>query len=117
MTNVKVGKVAAESTTGTKLWHTMAHSSYTQATAAPTATGDNNVTAPGVNGATGNADPTVGVAAMPLIGSAAVYGAGGYSTTGRKANLVEVTLGIDSSNTTAGASVSCPTLRWSWTEG
>ncbi len=119
MTNVKVGKVAVEATTGTKLWHTLAHAvgSYVQATVAPTATGDNNSTAPTINSATGNADPTVGVAAVPLIGSAAVYAAGGFSTTGRKGNLVEVALGIDATNVSAGSAVATPTLRFSWTEG
>jgi len=57
------------------------------------------------------------VAAVPLIGSAAVYAAGGFSTTGRKGNIVEVALGIDATNVTAGSAVATPTLRWSWTEG
>lgn len=110
MTNVKVGKVAAETTTGTKLWHTTEHASYTQASAAPGATGDNNTTAPNIN--SGSAE-----AAMPLIGSASVYSAGAHSTTGRKGNYVEVCLGVDATNTTAGGSVATPTLRWQWTEG
>lgn len=110
MTNVKVGKVASETTTGTKLWHTTEHASYVQAAAAPGATGDNNATAPNIN--SGSAE-----AAMPLIGSASVYSAGGHSTTGRKGNFVEVCLGVDATNTTAGGSVATPTLRWQWTEG
>lgn len=108
MTNVKVGKVASETTTGTKLWHVTSHAAYTQATAAPTATGDNNTTAPTVNAASATA--------LPLIGSASVYAAGGFNTTGRKGNVVEITLGVDATNTTAGASVATPTLRWQWTE-
>lgn len=111
MTNLKFGKATSEATTGTKLWAVTSHAiaSYTQATVAPIATGDNNVTAPTINGASG--------AAVALIGSAAVYGAGPFNTTGRQGNLVEVCLGVDATNTTAGASVSTPTIRWSWTEG
>lgn len=108
MTAVKVGKVAAETTTGTKLWHVTSHASYTQATASPTATGDNNVTAPTVNAASATA--------LPLIGSASAYHAGPENTTGRKGNIVEITLGVDATNTTAGTTVATPTLRWSWTE-
>ena len=117
MTNVKVGKVANETTTGTKLYETLSHSSYTQATASPTSTGDNNVTVPTINGAAPNADPTAGSAAVPLIASAAVYAAGGFSTTGRKGNLVEMCLGVDATNVTAGSAVATPTIRFSWTEG
>lgn len=109
MTDVLVGKVASEATTGTKLWHTTANSSYTQATVAPTATGDDNVTAPTIN--------TQTATAMSLISAPpAAYSAGPHTTTGRKGNLVEVALGIDSTNTTAGSSVATPTLRWQWTE-
>lgn len=108
MTDVKVGKTASETTTGTKLWHVTSHGSYTQATTSPTATGDNNTTAPTVNGASATA--------LPLIGSAGVYSAGPHSTTGRKGNFVEVCLGVDATNTTAGTSVATPTLRWQWTE-
>jgi hypothetical protein len=114
MTNILVGKVANEATTGTKLWHRTDHAegSYVQATAAPAPTGDNNSTAP-VIPAGGN---NTSVIALPLIGSASVYSAGPHNTTGRKGNMVEMCLGVDSGNTTAGSAVSTPTLRWSWTE-
>lgn len=111
MTNVLVGKVASETTTGTKLWHVTdsAEGTYVQATAAPTATGDNNTTAPTLNGSTG--------VAMPLISAPpSAYAAGPFNTTGRKGNLVEIALGVDATNTTAGSAVATPTLRWSWTE-
>lgn len=114
MSDVKVGKVAGESTTGTKLWHRTDHAvgSYVQATAAPASTGDNNTTAPVVPAGGNNTN----VIALPIIGSASVYAAGPFNTTGRKGNLVEITLGVDATNTTAGATVATPTLRWSWTE-
>lgn len=110
MSNVKFGKVTTESVTGTKLWHVTSHAvgAYVQAVAAPVSTGDNNVTAPTINGAAGGA--------APLIGSASVYAAGPFNTTGRKGNIVEVTLGVDFTNTTAGSAVAVPTLRWQWTE-
>lgn len=113
MTDARFGKVAAEATTGTKLWHRSDHAegSYIQATAAPTATGDNNTTAPAMNGT------NAAVTAVPLIsGPPSVYSAGPHSTTGRKGNLIEVALGVDATNTTAGAAVATPTLRWQWTE-
>lgn len=113
MTNILFGKVANETTTGTKLWHRTDHAvgSYTQATAAPTATGDNNTTAPAMNGT------NAAVTAVPLISAPpSAYAAGGFSATGRVGNLVEVALGVDATNTTAGAAVATPTLRWSWTE-
>lgn len=111
MSDAKVGKVAGETTTGTKLWHTTEHAegSYVQATAAPGSTGDNNVTAPNINSGSSEA-------ALPLIGSASVYAAGPFNTTGRKGTLVEVCLGVDATNTTAGQSVATPTMRWQWTE-
>lgn len=111
MTNAKVEKVTSESTTGTKIWHYTGHAvgSYVQATAAPTATGDNNSTAPTLNSGTATA--------MPGLGSGSTYAAGGFSSTGRVGNLVEVALGVDSTNTTAGTTVAVPTLRWTWTEG
>lgn len=114
MTDIKVGKVASETTTGTKLWHRTDHAvgSYTQATAAPAATGDNNSTAPVIPAGGNNTNVT----ALPTIGSASVYAAGPFTGTGRKGNLVEITLGVDSTNTTAGTTVATPTLRWSWTE-
>jgi hypothetical protein len=114
MTDVKVGKVAGETTTGTKLWHRTDHAegSYVQATAAPGATGDNNTTAPVIPAGGNNTN----VIAVPLIGSAGVYSAGPHSTTGRKGNLVEMCLGVDSTNSTAGTAVATPTLRWQWTE-
>ena len=108
MSAVKVGKVANETTTGTKLWHVTSHTTYVQATAAPTATGDNNTTAPTVNSASATA--------LPLISGASAYAAGPYSTTGRQGNLVEIVLGVDATNTTAGSAVATPTLRWEWTE-
>ena len=114
MTNIMVGKVAAESTTGTKLWHRTDHAqaAYTQATAAPAATADNNVTAPAMNGT------NAAVTALPLISAPpTAYAAGGFSATGRVGNLVEIALGIDATNTTAGTTVATPTVRWSWTEG
>lgn len=107
MTNAKVGKVALESVTGTKMWSVTSHSTYTQATAAPTATGDNNVTAPTINSAT--------AAALPLITSASAYAAGPFSTTGRVGNFVEIACGVDATNTSAGSQSIC-TLRWQWTE-
>ena len=110
MTNVMVGKVAAETTTGTKLWAYTGHATYTQATAAPTSTGDNNVTAPTINAAAGTA--------LALISAPpAAYAAGPFTTTGDQGNNVEITLGVDHTNTTAGTAVACPTLEWSWTEG
>lgn len=109
MTNIKVGKVTSESITGTKLWHATSHSSYTQATTPPTATSDNNSTAPTLNGATATA--------LPLIGSASVYAAGAFSSNAKVGNMVEIVVGIDATNTTAGTAVSIPTLRWQWTEG
>jgi hypothetical protein len=114
MTDVKVGKVANETTTGTKLWHRTDHAegSYVQATAAPAATGDNNSTAPVIPAGGNNS----AVTALPLIGSASVYSAGPHSTTGRKGNLVEIALGVDATNTTAGSAVATPVMRWSWTE-
>lgn len=114
MTDVKVGKVAGETTTGTKLWHRSDHAVgvYVQATVAPAATGDNNTTAPVVPAGGNNTN----VIAVPLIGSASVYSAGPHNTTGRKGNLVEITLGVDATNTTAGSAVATPTLRWQWTE-
>lgn len=114
MTSILFGKVASETTTGTKLWHRTDHAvgSYTQATAAPTATGDNNVTAPALNGT------NAAVTAVPLITAPpSAYAAGPFSSTARVGNLVEVALGVDFTNTTAGNTVATPTLRWSWTEG
>lgn len=110
MTNILFGKVAAETTTGTKLWAYTGHSSYTQATAAPTSTSDNNVTAPTVNGATASAVPLI--SAPP-----STYAAGPFSSTGNAGNYVEVCLGVDNTNTTAGTGVATPTLEFSWTEG
>lgn len=111
MTDLKIGKVATETTTGTKLWHTTEHAvgAYVQATVAPGATGDNNATAPDIN--SGSAE-----AALPLIGSAGVYSAGPHSSIATVGNLVEITLGVDATNTTAGSAVATPTLRWQWTE-
>lgn len=111
MTNILFGKVANESVTGTKLWRVTSHAvgSYVQATAAPTATGDNNVTAPTMNSATG--------VALELISAPpSAYAAGAFSSTGRVGNLVEVCLGVDATCVTAGAAVATPTLRFSWTE-
>lgn len=114
MTDAKIGKVASEATTGTKLWHDTADAegSYVEATTFPPATGDNNTTAPAIPHGSNN----TGVIAVPLIGSASVYAAGPFSTTGRKGNLVQICLGVDATNTTAGSAVSTPTLRWQWTE-
>lgn len=115
MTDIRVGKVAGEATGGTKLWHRTDHAvgSYVQATAAPAATGDNNTTAPVVPAGGNNTNVT----ALGLIGGPpSVYAAGPFTGTGRKGNLVEMTLGVDATNTTAGTTVSTPTLRWTWTE-
>ncbi len=112
MTNILVGKVANETTTGTKIWRVTSHAaaSYVQATTAPASTSDNNTTAPTMNGATG--------VALELISAPpAAYAAGPFSATGRVGNLVELCLGIDATNTTAGAAVATPTIRFSWTEG
>lgn len=111
MTNILLGKVANEATTGTKLWHVNSHAvgSYVQASTPPTATGDNNVTAPTVNSATASAVPLI--SAPPTA-----YSAGAFSSTGRVGNLIEVVCGYDATNTSAGASISTPVLRWSWTE-
>jgi hypothetical protein len=111
MTNIKVGKASSESVTGTKLWHYTGHASgsYVEATAAPTTTGDNNVTAPTLNGGTATA--------LPAIGSASQYSAGPHSTTGRKGNLAEIVTGIDFTNVTAGPAVAIPSISFRWTEG
>ncbi len=109
MTSPKVEKVTSEGTTGTKLWHCTSHSSYTQATTYPSATGDNNVTAPTLNGASATA--------MPALGAGSAYTLTGGDSTGYKGYMVEVALGVDATNTTAGTTVSVPTLRWTWTEG
>lgn len=115
MTNVLFGKVAAEATAGTKLWYRSDHAvgSYVQATVGPASTGDNNTTAPVIPAGGNNST----VAAVPLISAPpSTYAAGPFTTTGDKGNLIEVTLGVDATNTTAGGSVGTPTLRWSWTE-
>jgi hypothetical protein len=111
MTDVTFGKVAGETTTGTKLWYTSEHAegSYVEATTFPAPEGDNNVTAPNING--GSAE-----AAVPLISSGDLYAAGPFNSTGRKGNLIEICLGVDATNTTAGSTVATPTLRWQWTE-
>ena len=109
MSYLRVGKVAAETTTGTKLWACTSHGTYTQATAAPAATADDNVTAPTINGAAG---------AVLAIGLAAVwYASGPFNSTGRHGNIVEICVGIDNTNTTAGTGVATPTLQWAWIEG
>ena len=111
MTNILVGKVTSEATTGTKLWRYTGHAvgAYVQASAPPTATGDNNTTAPTINGATG-------VAFELISAPPSAYAAGGYSSVAKVGNIVEVVLGVDATNTTAGTAVSTPSLRWSWTE-
>jgi len=112
MTGLTVGKVANEVTTGTKLWAVTSHAvgAYVQATSPPTATGDNNVTAPTINSA---AAAALGLIAAPP----AAYAAGPFSATGRVGNLVEIVLGVDATNSTAGATTATPTLRFSWAEG
>lgn len=114
MSAAKVEKVASEATTGTKLWHRTDHAvgSYVQSTAAPADTGDNNSTAPVIPAGGNNTN----VIAVPGLGAGSTYAAGPFSTTGQKGNLVEMCLGVDATNTTAGAAVSTPTLRWTWTE-
>jgi len=110
MSDVKVGKVAAEATSGTLLWHTAEEeeTDYVEATVAPTSTEDNNVTAPSLNGVTATE--------LPLIAEAPAYAAGPFSSTGRIEPIIEIALGVDATNTEAGESVSTPTIRWSWTE-
>lgn len=109
MTDIRVGKVAAETVTGTKLWHVTANSAYTQATGSPTSTADNNTTAPTLNGDTATA--------VPLISDPpAVYEAGPESATGRVGNIVEVSLGVAANCVTTGTGVALPTLRWTWVE-
>jgi len=113
MTDIRVGKVAAEATGGTKLWHRTDQTTYVQASAAPTATGDNNTTAPIVPHTLNNTNVT----ALGLIGGPpSVYAAGPFTGTGRKGNIVMICLGVDATNTTAGTTVATPTLRWTWTE-
>lgn len=109
MTNVRVGKVTSESVTGHKLWHNTTNAAYTQATGAPTATGDNNSTPPTLNGDVATAVPLI--SAPP-----AVYAAGPFNTTGRKGNIIEVVAGVDFTCVTTGTGVATPTLRWTWTE-
>ena len=109
MTNIRVGKVANETVTGTKLWHTTANASYTQASGAPTPTGDNNVTAPTLNAQTASAVPLI--TAPP-----SVYAAGPFAAAAAVGNFVEVSLGVDNTNSAGGTAVATPTLRWVWTE-
>lgn len=107
MTNIRVGKSGNEST-GMKFWHNTTNAAYTQATLAPTSTGDNNSTAPTINGDT--------AVAMPLTSAPpAVYSAGGHTTVGRKGNIVEVTVGVDATCPLTG-NQTLPALVWSWTE-
>ncbi len=114
MTNAKVEKVTSEATTGTLMWHRTDHAvgSYVQSTAAPAATGDNNVTAPVIPAGGNNST----VIAFPALGAGVTYAAGPFSSVARVGNLVEACLGVDATNTTAGAATSTPTLRWTWTE-
>lgn len=111
MTNVRVGKVGSEAQLGYKLWHYTAHAlaAYVQATTAPVATADNNVTAPTINGAAGT---LVGLTTAPP----AVYAAGPYASTGQKGNIVELVLGVDATAVQTGTNVPVTTLRWSWVE-
>lgn len=111
MTSIRVGKVANEAQTGYKLWHVTSHAlaAYVQATTSPTATGDNNVSAPTLNGASASA---MGLTTDPP----AVYAAGPFSTTGQKGNLVEVSLGVDATALASGSAVTVATGRWSWIE-
>ena len=109
MTAVRVGKASNEADTGTKLWQNVANASYTQATTPPTATGDNNTTAPTINGDTATA--------MALISAPpAAYAAGPYTTNAKHGNIVELTLGVDVTNTTPGTSRTMPSITWTWTE-
>ena len=108
MTNLRVGKVTNEAVTGAKLWANTTNSAYTQATGAPTATPDNNITPPTING-----DP--GVLLELITVPPAVYAAGPFNTTGRKGNIVELVAGIDNTNTTSGTPTA-PTIRWTWNE-
>lgn len=112
MTNILVGKVTAEAdAVALKLWRYTGHAvgAYVQASAPPTATGDNNTTAPTINSATG-------VAFELISAPPSAYAAGGYSSVAKVGNIVEVVLGVSATNATAGTAVSCPSLRWSWTE-
>ena len=111
MTNIRVGKVAAEATAGTKLWHVTSHAigSYVQAAASPTPTGDNNITPPTLNGAASSE-------IQPITTPPSVYAAGPFASTGQKGNLVEVSCGVDATCLITGVAVPLATLRWTWTE-
>lgn len=109
MTDVRVGRVQAETVTGHQLWRCTSHAAYTQAVATPADTTDNNTTGPGINGVTG--------IAMELISTPpAVYAAGPYNSIGRKGNIVELAWGIDARNVTTGSLTMTGGLRWSWVE-
>ncbi len=111
MTNIRVGLVSDEAAGGTKLWHvtSVALGSYTQAAASPASTGDNNVTAPTLNGNTG--------VDVPLINSSpAAYAAGPFAGVAQVGNLVELSLGVDGTANATGTAVQIGTLRWTWTE-
>ena len=112
MTSIRVGKSANEAQTGYKFWHVTSHAlgSYVQAASAPGDTGDNNVTAPTINGAACSA---LGLITTPP----AAYAAGPFATTGQKGNLVEIVLGVDGTATMTGTGVSVTTGRWTWSEG
>lgn len=110
MSTVRVGKLIAEVTTGTKLWHVTSHASYTQASSSPAATSDNNITAPTLNGATATAVPII------TTNPASYTGLTEYNSTGVVGNMVEVSLGVDTTCTASGSSVAISTLRWTWTE-
>ena len=109
MTDVRVGKVTAESVAGTKLWHNTTNAAYTQATGAPTSTGDNNVTGPTINGDASTAIPLI--TAPP-----SVYAPGPFNTAARHGNIVEVVLGVDATCVATGSGIALPTLRWVWVE-
>lgn len=109
MTNILVGKVANETVTGSKVWRNTSNAAYTEAVAAPSDTGDNNVTAPTING-------DLATALELITAPPAAYAAGPFNTTGRKGNIVELAVGIDNTNVSSGTNLASPTIRFKWTE-
>lgn len=109
MTSVRVGKASNEADTGTKIWQNVANSSYTQAASSPSSTGDNNVTGPTLNGDVATA--------MELISAPpAAYAAGPFTTNAKHGNIVELSLGVDVTNTQPGTNRTMPSITWTWVE-
>jgi hypothetical protein len=111
MTNIRVGKISAEAVTGTLVWHVTSHAlaSYVQAVSSPGSTGDNNVTAPTLNGASATELPLSNSSPSP-------YAAGPFSAVAQVGNLVELSLGVDGTCVNTGTAVLIATARWTWTE-